>query len=97
MKQSHQNSALFCESDLYALMQPDVRKRLALSDEVDFPALRGQFHGGAKRKFLAHTSRNNPTPLLIHMIPDGGSWNMLFYGNSVYDRCVLRQQRQHRG
>ena len=45
MKQSHQNSALFCESDLYALMQPDVRKRLALSDEVDFPALRGQFHG----------------------------------------------------
>ena len=26
-------------------MQPDVRKRLALSDEVDFPALRGQFHG----------------------------------------------------
>ena len=45
MKQSHQNSALFCESDLYALMQPDVRKRLALSDEADFPALRGQFHG----------------------------------------------------
>ena len=31
MKQSHQNSALFCESDLYALMQPDVRKRLAFS------------------------------------------------------------------
>ena len=45
MKQSHQNSALFCEGDLYALMQPDVRKRLALSDEVDFPALRGQFRG----------------------------------------------------
>ena len=45
MKQSHQNSALFCESDLYALMQPDVRKRLALSDEVDFPTLRGQFRG----------------------------------------------------
>lgn len=45
MKQSHQNSALFCESDLYALMQPDARKLLALSDEVDFPALRGQFHG----------------------------------------------------
>ena len=45
MKQSHQNSALFCESDLYALMQPDVRKRLALSDEADFPALRGQFRG----------------------------------------------------
>lgn len=45
MKKSHQNSVLFCESDLYALMQPDVRKRLALSDEVDFPALRGQFHG----------------------------------------------------
>ena len=45
MKQSHQNSALFCESDLYALMQPDARELLALSDEVDFPALRGQFHG----------------------------------------------------
>ena len=45
MKKFHQNSALFCESDLYALMQPDVQKRLALSDEVDFPALRGQFHG----------------------------------------------------
>ena len=30
MKQSHQNSALFCESDLYALMQPDARKLLAL-------------------------------------------------------------------
>ena len=45
MKQSHQNSALFCESDLYALMQPDARKLLALSDEVDFPALRGQFRG----------------------------------------------------
>ena len=41
MKQSHQNSALFCESDLYALMQPDARELLALSDEVDFPALRG--------------------------------------------------------
>ena len=45
MKQSHQNSALFCESDLYALMQPDARKLLVLSDEVDFPALRGQFRG----------------------------------------------------
>lgn len=45
MKKFHQNSVLFCESDLYALMQPDVRKRLALSDEVDFPALRGQFRG----------------------------------------------------
>ena len=45
MKQSHQNSVLFCESDLYALMQPDARKLLALSDEVDFPALRGQFRG----------------------------------------------------
>jgi hypothetical protein len=45
MKKSHQNSVLFCESDLYALMQPDARKLLALSDEVDFPALRGQFRG----------------------------------------------------
>ena len=26
-------------------MQPDARKLLALSDEVDFPALRGQFRG----------------------------------------------------
>ena len=42
MKQSQQNSALICESDLYALMQPDARKLLALSDEVDFPALRVQ-------------------------------------------------------
>ena len=45
MKQSQQIGALFCENDLYALMQPDVRKLLALSDEVDFPALRGQFRG----------------------------------------------------
>ena len=45
MKKFHQNSVLFCESDLYALMQPDARKLLALSDEVDFPALRGQFRG----------------------------------------------------
>ena len=45
MKQSHQTGALLCENDLYALMQPDVRKLLSLSDEVDFPALRGQFRG----------------------------------------------------
>lgn len=45
MKQFQQIGALFCESDLYALMQPDVRKLLSLSDEVDFPALRGQFRG----------------------------------------------------
>lgn len=44
MKQS-KSSAWLSEQDLYALMQPDARQVLSLSDEVDFPALRGQFHG----------------------------------------------------
>lgn len=46
MKQTKQASgAVLSEYDLYALMRMDVRQFLSLSDEVDFPALRGQLSG----------------------------------------------------